>query len=47
MSVQHQGLVEQLFLDLPVDNVVQRADGLQLVEPWASQYVDAINTARY
>ncbi|WXC63375.1 hypothetical protein SNK03_009197 [Fusarium graminearum] len=47
MSVQHQGLVEQLFLDLPVDDIVRRVDGLQLVEPWANQYVDAINTTRY
>lgn len=46
MSVEHAGPVEQLFLDLPVNQVLQR-DGIHVFEPWASQYVNAIEDARY
>ncbi|KAL4722196.1 hypothetical protein ACLX1H_010972 [Fusarium chlamydosporum] len=46
MSIEFAEPVEQLFLDLPVDQVLQR-DGLQVVEPWASQYVNAIHDTRY
>lgn len=37
---------EQLFLDLPVDQVLDR-DGSDLVEPWATMYVDAVREARF
>ncbi|KAJ4258849.1 hypothetical protein NW762_007936 [Fusarium torreyae] len=47
LSTQDAHLVEQLFLDLSVKEVVQRFDGLQLVEPWASLYVDAIHDSRF
>ncbi|RGP71794.1 ankyrin repeat [Fusarium sporotrichioides] len=46
MSVEYAEPVEQLFLDLSVNQVLQR-DGVQVVEPWASQYVDAIQDTRY
>lgn len=37
---------EQLFLDLPVDQVVQ-CDGIQPVEPWGSLYINAIHDGRF
>jgi hypothetical protein len=46
MNVEYAGPVEQLFLDLPVEQVLRR-DGIHVVEPWASQYVDAIKSTRY
>ncbi|KAJ4256814.1 hypothetical protein NW762_008910 [Fusarium torreyae] len=39
--------VEILFLDIPVSDVVQRADYIQVFEPWATQYVDAIHEGRF
>jgi hypothetical protein len=46
MTVGYAEPVEQLFLDLPVDQVLQR-DGVQVIEPWESLYVDAIHDTRY
>lgn len=35
-------LPEQLFLDIPVNNVLQNTSVLPLIEPWYSRYVEAI-----
>ncbi|KAF5987563.1 hypothetical protein FBULB1_1952 [Fusarium bulbicola] len=40
-------LLEQLFLDLTIDEVVNRLDGLTVNEPWASEYVAAIREKRF
>ncbi|KAI1041097.1 hypothetical protein LB505_005866 [Fusarium chuoi] len=40
-------LLEQLFLDLTIDEVVNRSNGLIVNEPWASEYVTAIREKRY
>lgn len=37
---------EQLFLDLPVNQVV-KCDGMQPVEPWESLYINAIHDGRF
>lgn len=39
--------VEQLFLDLPIQKVLNKNAGMQVVEPWASMYVDAIRDGRF
>lgn len=46
MSLSDAEPVEQLFLDLSVNRVLQR-DGVPTVEPWASLYVDAIHDGRF
>lgn len=46
MSLSDSQVVETLFLDLPVQQVLER-DGIQPVEPWANLYVDAIHDARF
>lgn len=46
MSLGHN-VVEQLFLDLTPDLVYLHGAGIQVIEPWATQYVDAIKDARY
>ncbi|KAM5368003.1 hypothetical protein ACJZ2D_009717 [Fusarium nematophilum] len=46
MSLSDAEPVEQLFLDLPVHQVLQR-DGVPAVEPWASLYIDAIHDGRF
>ncbi|KAJ4138756.1 hypothetical protein NW768_002628 [Fusarium equiseti] len=45
MSLNHK-MVEQLFLDLPIDQVLRR-EGIQPIEPWATNYVNAIKDTRY
>ncbi|RAH66886.1 uncharacterized protein BO66DRAFT_163452 [Aspergillus aculeatinus CBS 121060] len=40
-------LVEQLFLDLPIQQVLHSRRGTEFTEPWTSMYVDAIRDARY
>ncbi|OJJ76676.1 hypothetical protein ASPBRDRAFT_27103 [Aspergillus brasiliensis CBS 101740] len=45
-AVGQSSLPEQLFLDLPVAEVLNRAAG-DLVEPWATQYCTAIAEQRY
>lgn len=41
------GLPEQLFLDLPIPDVLNKDHWLPVVEPWARAYVDAINDRRF
>lgn len=40
-------LVEQLFLDYSIQDVLSKRKEYQLVEPWASLYVNAIREARF
>jgi hypothetical protein len=40
-------LPEQLFLDLRVQDVLDDTAGIDLVEPWASKYVEALRDGRY
>ncbi|KAF5691272.1 hypothetical protein FDENT_3506 [Fusarium denticulatum] len=40
-------LPEQLFLDIPINDVLQNTSILPLIEPWSSQYVKAIQSKRY
>ncbi|KAM5362702.1 hypothetical protein ACJA88_013898 [Fusarium oxysporum] len=54
LSVQHafaltnsSRLPEQLFLDIPINDVLQNTSMLPLVEPWSSKYVEAIQSKRY
>ncbi|KAG5806834.1 hypothetical protein H9Q74_009295 [Fusarium xylarioides] len=35
-------LPEQLFLDIPINDVLQNTSMLPLIEPWSSKYVEAI-----
>ncbi|KAJ5426968.1 hypothetical protein N7465_002038 [Penicillium sp. CMV-2018d] len=39
--------VEQLFLDLPIQEVLNNDAGLQIKEPWSSLYVKAIRDGRF
>jgi hypothetical protein len=39
--------VEQLFLDLPIQQVLNPNPGTNFIEPWKSMYVDAIRDARF
>lgn len=38
---------EQLFLDLPVADVINKTARIRMVEPWASRYCVAISEKRY
>ncbi|KAB8231975.1 uncharacterized protein BDW43DRAFT_281242 [Aspergillus alliaceus] len=38
---------EQLFLDLPIQVDLNKDTGMQVIEPWASMYVDAIRDRRF
>ncbi|KAJ5734964.1 uncharacterized protein N7483_000089 [Penicillium malachiteum] len=40
-------MVEQFFLDLTINDVLDNAADMGLVEPWASMYVSAIREKRY
>ncbi|EXM04445.1 hypothetical protein FOIG_04661 [Fusarium odoratissimum NRRL 54006] len=40
-------LPEQLFLDIPTNDVLQNTSMLPLVESWSSKYVEAIQSKRY
>ncbi|KAG7410456.1 hypothetical protein Forpe1208_v009717 [Fusarium oxysporum f. sp. rapae] len=40
-------LPEQLFLDIPINDVLQNTSMLPLVDPWSSKYVEAIQRKRY
>jgi hypothetical protein len=39
--------VEQLFLDLPIQHVLDNNEGMQGLEPWATLYVNAIGDKRF
>jgi hypothetical protein len=48
MNTQDTELVEQLFLDFSIQEVLQNeTNGFPIVEPWASEYVNAIRDRRY
>ncbi|KAI2730449.1 hypothetical protein CBS147332_2301 [Penicillium roqueforti] len=48
MSISETELVEQLFLDFTVQEVLQKdTRGFPIVEPWASEYVNAIRERRF
>ncbi|OOQ89665.1 hypothetical protein PEBR_07421 [Penicillium brasilianum] len=48
MNTSDTKLVEQLFLDFSVQEVVQNeTNGFPVVEPWATEYVNAIRDGRY
>ncbi|EAW15645.1 uncharacterized protein NFIA_049860 [Aspergillus fischeri NRRL 181] len=38
---------EQLFLDVPIQQVLYPSPGVNFIEPWVSMYVDAIRDARF
>lgn len=38
---------EQLFLDLPIQDVLNNTAGMDVVEPWASMYVNAIQANKF
>ncbi|KAH6988084.1 hypothetical protein BKA56DRAFT_286079 [Ilyonectria sp. MPI-CAGE-AT-0026] len=40
-------LVEQLFLDVTLDDAINKPAGTPVVEPWATMYVDAILESRF
>ncbi|KAF5589029.1 uncharacterized protein FSUBG_11280 [Fusarium subglutinans] len=40
-------LPEQLFLDIPINDVLQNTSIWPLIEPWSSRYVEAIRSKRY
>lgn len=46
-SADDSPLVEQLFLDLPVQDVLNESHWLPAVEPWASKYANAISDRRF
>ncbi|CAI7593113.1 unnamed protein product [Penicillium glandicola] len=48
MNTQDTEIVEQLFLEFSVQEVLQNeTNGFPIVEPWASEYVNAIRDGRY
>lgn len=46
-NVPENKLVEQLFPDLSIRDVLNENAGMQAVEPWDSMYVDAIRDGRF
>ncbi|KAJ5716469.1 hypothetical protein N7493_008380 [Penicillium malachiteum] len=46
-SYPHYGVVEQLFLDIPIHQILANPPQLTLVEPWVSMYVDATRDNRF
>jgi hypothetical protein len=46
-NVPENKLVEQLFLDVSIQDVLGKDARIQGVEPWASMYVDAIRDGRF
>lgn len=46
-SRDETNLVEQLFLDISVYDVVNKTEGIPTYEPWASDYVSAIRENRF
>lgn len=48
MNTNETKLVEQLFLDFSIQAILQNeTNGFLVVEPWASDYVNAIREGRY
>ncbi|CAG7562043.1 unnamed protein product [Fusarium equiseti] len=46
-DTNERDLVEQLFLDVSIYSVVNSVDGIPSIEPWASQYVAALQERRF
>jgi len=46
-STNETSLVEQLFLDVSIYDVVNSVNGIPSNEPWTSQYVDAVQERRF
>lgn len=46
-ETNEKDLVEQLFLDISIYSVVNSVDGIPTIEPWASQYVAALQERRF
>ncbi|KAF9772433.1 hypothetical protein IL306_009851 [Fusarium sp. DS 682] len=46
-STNETSLVEQLFLDVSVHDVVHQTEGIPTLEPWSSEYVAAIRERRF
>ncbi|GKZ33190.1 hypothetical protein AbraIFM66950_002979 [Aspergillus brasiliensis] len=40
-------LPEQLFLDIPIADIINKTGRIRLVEPWATRYCTAITEKRY
>ncbi|GKZ17472.1 hypothetical protein AbraIFM66951_004774 [Aspergillus brasiliensis] len=40
-------LPEQLFLDIPIADIINKTARIRLVEPWATRYCTAISEKRY
>ncbi|CEJ62562.1 hypothetical protein PMG11_11059 [Penicillium brasilianum] len=48
LNVSSTELVEQLFLDFSVEEIsLNNTDGFAIVEPWASEYLNAIRDGRF
>ncbi|KAH7137010.1 hypothetical protein B0J13DRAFT_449859 [Dactylonectria estremocensis] len=47
MKINHAVLVEQLFLDFSLNDVLSKPPRVPAVEPWATMYVDAILDNRF
>ncbi|KPM41815.1 hypothetical protein AK830_g4753 [Neonectria ditissima] len=47
LSISYTTLVEQLFLDITLNDVINKTSVLPVVEPWATMYVDAILDSRF
>ncbi|RHZ49510.1 uncharacterized protein CDV56_106561 [Aspergillus thermomutatus] len=47
LNISETKPVEQLFLDLPIQQVLNPSPGTKFIEPWTSLYVDAIRDARF
>ncbi|KAE8149526.1 hypothetical protein BDV25DRAFT_156134 [Aspergillus avenaceus] len=46
LSISETSPVEQLFLDLPIQEVLHPRRGQTFIEPWTHMYVDAIRDTR-
>lgn len=47
LSITYTGLVEQLFLDVSLNDVLNKTFFTPLLEPWATMYVDPILDSRF
>lgn len=47
LGISYSELVEQLFLDISLNDVLNRTSAIPVVEPWATMYVDSILDSRF
>ncbi|KAM0547306.1 hypothetical protein ACHAPJ_010441 [Fusarium lateritium] len=47
MSLSDTKAPEQLFLDLSVQEILDKSDRLPVIEPWATSYVGAVRDGRF